>query len=84
MASQVTYDSTFRFADGVIDSQNHRIIYVAEKHDGKTEPVNCLVSVNLTNAGEITTIASGADFYYSPVISPNGENLEWIQWNHLH
>ena len=28
-ASQVTYDSTFRFADGVIDSQNHRIIYVA-------------------------------------------------------
>ena len=81
-ASQVTYDSTFRFADGVIDSQNHRIIYVAEKHDGKTEPVNCLVSVNLTNAGEINTIASGADFYSSPVISPNGENLAWIQWNH--
>ena len=80
--SQVTHDPTFRFADGVMDSKNARIIYVAERHDGKREPVNSLVSVNLANAGEITPITSGADFYSSPVISPDGKTLAWIQWNH--
>ena len=80
--SQITHNPAFRFADGVIDSKNHRIIYVAEKHDDKTEPVNSLVSVDLLNNGKVSTIASGADFYSSPVISPDGEHLAWVQWNH--
>ena len=80
--SQVTHDLTLRFADGVMDSKNHRIIYVAERHDGIREPVNSLVSVDLANAGKVTTITSGADFYSSPAISPDGESIAWIQWNH--
>ncbi|MDC0035484.1 S9 family peptidase [Chloroflexi bacterium] len=78
----ITHDIEFRFADGVMDSKNHRIIYVAEKHDGENEPINSIVSVDLKNAGAINTIASGFDFYSSPVISPDGESLAWIQWNH--
>ncbi len=79
---QITNEPTFRFANGIKDSKNNRIIYIAEKHDGKNEPVNSIVSVDLNNSGAITTITSGADFYSSPVISPDGVTLAWIQWNH--
>jgi dipeptidyl aminopeptidase/acylaminoacyl peptidase len=32
--------------------------------------------------GAVHTIVSGADFYSSPVISPDNKRIAWIEWNH--
>ena len=80
--TQITNEPLLRFADGAMDAKRQQIIYVGENHDNKDEPVNCIVSVDLQNDGEVTILASGADFYSSPVISPDGRKLAWVQWNH--
>jgi hypothetical protein len=33
-----------------------------------------------TSSGEVTVLASGADFYSSPALSPDGAQLAWVQW----
>ncbi|MDP6049576.1 MAG: S9 family peptidase [SAR202 cluster bacterium] len=80
--TQITNEPLLRFADGAVDAERQQIIYVGENHDSIDEPVNCIVSVDLQNNGEVTILASGADFYASPVISPDGRKLVWVQWNH--
>ena len=80
--TQITNEPLLRFADGTMDAERQQIIYVSENHDNKDEPVNCIVSVDIQNDGEVTILASGADFYASPVISPDGRTLAWVQWNH--
>ena len=80
--TQITNEPLLRFADGTMDAENQQIIYVGENHDNNDEPVNCIVSVDLQNDGAVTILASGADFYASPVISPDGRKLAWVQWNH--
>ncbi|SVC97840.1 uncharacterized protein METZ01_LOCUS350694, partial [marine metagenome] len=80
--TQITNEPLLRFADGAMDAENQQIIYVGENHDNNDEPVNCIVSVDLQNDGAVTILASGADFYASPVISHDGRKLAWVQWNH--
>jgi dipeptidyl aminopeptidase/acylaminoacyl peptidase len=72
-----------RFADLIIDSVNHRLIAVCEKHNETTEPENYLVGISLVAGNkQITPLARGADFYAYPRISPDGKSLCWIEWNH--
>ena len=80
--TQITNEPLLRFADGVMDAERQQIIYVGENHDSNDEPINCIVSVDLQDDGAVTILASGADFYASPVISPDGRKLAWVQWNH--
>jgi len=78
----LTTASPLRFADTIIDSRRHRLICVCEDHTtpGK-EPINSLVSVDLTT-GAVTTLVSGSGFYSSPRLSPDGARLAWLSWNH--
>ncbi|MCV6604291.1 MAG: prolyl oligopeptidase family serine peptidase, partial [Porticoccaceae bacterium] len=46
------------------------------------EPVNTLVSLPLDGSRQLTTIASGADFYSNPRISPDGTQISWLCWHH--
>ena len=60
----LTPDEDMRFADGVIDRQRNRIIYVCEDHTmNDKEPENFIAAVDL-NDGKITRLISGNDFYY--------------------
>lgn len=72
-----------RYADGGLDSQRQRLICVREDHSqvGR-EPVNTIVgmALNEDNAGRV--LVTGADFYSSPRLSPDGSQLAWLCWNH--
>ena len=72
-----------RYADGVIDHRRNLIYCVREDHSqGGRDAINTLVKINPDGdtAGEV--IVSGNDFYSSPKLSPDGETLAWLTWNH--
>lgn len=54
------------------------VVAVREWHQAE-QVLNDLVSISLS--GDVVQIVSGADFYSSPAISPDGENLAWIEWD---
>jgi len=70
-----------RFADLVIDQARQQLIAVCETHHDNREPENTLVSIVLAD-GSLSTLASGADFYAFPRISPDSKQLCWIEWQH--
>ncbi|GAB4134511.1 MAG: S9 family peptidase [Cyanobacteria bacterium J069] len=77
----------FRYADAVFDPVRNRLICVREDHSADDhEPVNAIVSIDLSSAGEAldagTVLVSGRDFYAYPRLSPDGSRLCWIDWNH--
>lgn len=70
-----------RFADYNFDRKRKLVFCVMETHgENEHDVVNSIVSIN-TN-GEIEQLASGADFYMSPRISPDGRFACYVQWNH--
>jgi len=75
-----------RYASVVVDSRRNRLICVREDHTAAGhEPANTLVSLSLdgdaeNNAGAV--LVSGHDFYASPRLSPDGNHLAWLAWNH--
>ncbi len=80
----VTPEGDFRYADFAVDGRRNRLICVREDHrlkDENTEERNELVSIDLVG-GDITVVASGADFYSNPRLAPDGSSIAWIQWNH--
>jgi dipeptidyl aminopeptidase/acylaminoacyl peptidase len=74
----------WRFADGVIDRRRARWIGVREDHSGEGEAVNAIVAVDLSGDGTQPgrVLASGHHFYSSPRLSPGGERLLWLAWDH--
>jgi len=67
----------------VLDAKRNRIISVREDHttEGR-EAVNTIVSISLDGDEAGTVIVSGNDFYSSPRLSPDGNRLAWLTWNH--
>jgi dipeptidyl aminopeptidase/acylaminoacyl peptidase len=78
----VTPEATMRYADLLLDRQRGRLLCVREDHGSEGEAVNTLVAIDLdhSNAGEV--LVSGNDFYATPRLSPDGERLAWLTWNH--
>ena len=74
------------YAEGVYDQTRTRLICIREDHtDSNREPINTIVSIPLdltedSHPGSI--LVSGDDFYASPRLSPNGNQLAWLSWNH--
>jgi dipeptidyl aminopeptidase/acylaminoacyl peptidase len=74
----ITPESELRYADGIWDSGQNRLICICEDHTGDGEAVNKIIAVTQS----IQTLVSGNDFYASPRLSPDGSKLAWITWNH--
>ena len=74
-----------RYADLLV--RGDRLWCVRERHldDGKTVSRG-IVSLPVTGdpGGETREHVSGADFYASPALSPDGRHLAYIAWNHPH
>ena len=71
-----------RYADLKIEENLNWLIAVKESHCGGREPKNSIVAIDLGESNFEKTLISGADFFSAPVISPDGEKLAWIQWDH--
>jgi len=79
----ITPEATMRYADGVFDRQRHRIICVCEDHTvAGREPINTLVSLEVEGNANPQLLVYGNDFYAAPRLSPDGDRLAWITWNH--
>lgn len=73
-----------RYADGIVDEQRGRIICVREDHTAAgRQPLNALVALSLSGGdagGKL--LVFGNDFYAAPRLSPDGQRLAWLTWNH--
>ena len=83
---QLTHsDQNVRFADFVLDTRRNRLISVVEQHATDSgsdhEPENYLAAVDADD-GELTRLTTGHDFYAAPRLSPDGERLAFIAWDH--
>jgi len=77
-------EKQYRFANAVYSPTHNALFAVREDHTGNPSPkdvVNEIVKIDLSTK-EIQVIATGNDFYSSPKVSPNGEQLAYITWNH--
>lgn len=78
----LTPEIDMRYADGVIDPRRNNMVCVREDHSSAwREAVNTIVAIDLERGGS-RVLASGASFYSSPRISPDGSMLAWLSWNH--
>jgi dienelactone hydrolase len=72
-----------RYADPIIDSARRRLIVVREDHSvAGRECVNELVAISFDAPHAQTVLQTGADFYSSPCLSPDGSKLAWLSWMH--
>ncbi len=72
-----------RYADGVMDAERGRMIWVREDHTAAgPEPVNTIVEIPLDTARPQRVLQSGRDFYAAPRLSPDGRRLAWLEWSH--
>jgi dipeptidyl aminopeptidase/acylaminoacyl peptidase len=79
---KLTDADNLRFANGIMDTHQQRIICVVEDHSqAGQEPQNYLGAVAIAT-GTVTALHQGHDFYAAPALSPNGEQLAWITWDH--
>jgi dipeptidyl aminopeptidase/acylaminoacyl peptidase len=73
-------DPGLRYADFEVDTARERLICIVEDHRGASV-VNDIRAVPLAG-GEAVTLVSGNDFYSTPRVSPDGESVLWLTWNH--
>ena len=76
----LTPEGPFRYADGVVDRQRSAWIGVREDHTAAGhEPINTIMRIDDSGS---RILASGHDFYSSPRMSPDGQSLAWLAWDH--
>lgn len=73
-----------RYADFELDLTRRRVLAVREDHRGRplTDPKATIVALPLDSNGTETVLIEGPDFLSSPRLSPEGERLAWIAWDH--
>ncbi|EKX34647.1 hypothetical protein GUITHDRAFT_160229 [Guillardia theta CCMP2712] len=83
----ITPEGKFRFSDMVVDERRSRLICVVEDHSREGEPTNFIGSVktDVEEGAALTppeVLVDGQDFYASPRLSQDGEQLAWVSWIH--
>jgi dipeptidyl aminopeptidase/acylaminoacyl peptidase len=79
----LTTAEEFHYADAVIDARRRRLICVREDHTAKSrDSINSIVAIELAGSASGDLLVSGNDFYSSPQLSPDGNHLAWLTWNH--
>lgn len=71
----------YRYADGRVTPNGQWLLAVRERHESGGV-FNELVALPTDGSAEPKVIVSGNDFYAAPRISPDGDWLCWLTWNH--
>ncbi|MGI8568955.1 MAG: prolyl oligopeptidase family serine peptidase [Methylocella sp.] len=73
-----------RYADFDFDLPRRRVLAVREDHRSRppSDPKAAIVALSLDPGGAETILVEGPDFLSSPRLSPGGERLTWIAWDH--
>jgi dipeptidyl aminopeptidase/acylaminoacyl peptidase len=73
-----------RYADFELDLARRRVLAVREDHRARppTDPKAAIVALPLDPGGLETVLIEGPDFLSSPRLSPKGQELAWIAWDH--
>jgi dipeptidyl aminopeptidase/acylaminoacyl peptidase len=83
-ASRAGKGGAWRYSDGLLDRRRGRWIGVREDHSAEGEPVNTIVAIDLdhggASAGEV--LVGGHDFFCSARLSPDGNRMLWLAWDH--
>jgi dipeptidyl aminopeptidase/acylaminoacyl peptidase len=72
--------AALRYAD--LDPSGDWAVGVREDHTADGEPRNELVRIDLTGGSDPIVLATGADFYAAPRLSPDAATLAWLEWDH--
>ncbi len=77
-------DSKDMAIDFQLTPNGNHLVYVQEHPVENGENINRLCTLSLRDGSDRQSLPliSGADFYANPVISPDGLQLAWIEWNH--
>ena len=77
----ITSQDESRYADLIADERRDRIVCIEEAHAGSV-PVNSIVGIEIRDRVVPFRLVAGNDFYSSPRLSPDGNRLAWLTWNH--
>jgi dipeptidyl aminopeptidase/acylaminoacyl peptidase len=69
-----------RYAD--FDIHGDRVVAVRERHRAEGEPAAAIVMFPIDGSDRPRRLISGRDFYSTPRISPDGQHLVWLEWDH--
>jgi len=80
-ARRIAFAQGMRYAGFAVLADTRRVLCVREDHRGESV-INTLVLLSLDgdNADGGEVFASGADFYYAPVVSPESV-AAWMEWD---
>jgi dipeptidyl aminopeptidase/acylaminoacyl peptidase len=81
-AIAITPEGSWRYADMRFDAPRRRFVCVREDHSGEGQPRNELVAVPLDGETAPVLLHSGPDFVAAPRVSPAGDRLAWLEWDH--
>lgn len=73
-----------KYMDFMVSPDGKWLVFVYEKEYANKENLNFIAAINLEGKKqkEPIILASGADFYKTPLFSKDGTKLVWQQWNH--
>ncbi len=73
-----------KYAAPVLSPDENALVFVLEKEFEERENENYIAAINLQEPfpQEPIILVSGSDFYADPVLSPDGDEIAWIQWDH--
>ncbi|WP_017587535.1 S9 family peptidase [Nocardiopsis ganjiahuensis] len=86
LTPEPTSAGALRYADPALGTDGRQLLCVREQHvDGTVR--RSIVAVPLSGRGAedpaaIRELVSGAHFYASPTVSPDGTRLAYVRWNH--
>ena len=78
----VTPEGPYRYGDLRFDPARRRFVAVREDHGVEGQAEAAIVDVDLDGTREPRVLVSGPDFLASPRLSPDGETLAWLEWDH--
>jgi dipeptidyl aminopeptidase/acylaminoacyl peptidase len=81
----ITPEGAYRYADFCFDSMRQQLIAIREDYtkinNEQYFPSSSIITIDLNNY-HIKILAEGADFYSNPRLSPTGNQLSYLCWNH--